>query len=57
MWSHLDQDQETIIEGSSQDEITRCPNQKLVPLALRQSSDGSILIRDLEDTHRKKFFK
>lgn len=47
MWSHLDLDQEAVIEGSSQDEVTRCSDQKLVPLPLRNCSDGSVLIRDL----------
>lgn len=47
IWPHLDLYQEAIIEGYSQDEVTRCSDQKLVPLALWYSSDGSILIWDL----------
>lgn len=48
MWSHLDQDQKAVVEGSSQDEVTRCPDQKLITLTLRHSSNSSILIRDLK---------
>ena len=45
--THLDLNKETIIEGSSQDEITGRSNQKLLPLPLRHSSDSSVLIWDL----------
>ncbi len=48
MGPHLNLNQETIIEGSSQDKVTRRPDQELVPLSLRHSSDGSILIRHLK---------
>lgn len=46
-FTHLDLNQEAIVESSSQDEVTRRPDQKLVPLPLRHCSDGSILIWDL----------
>jgi len=48
MWSHLDLHLEAVIEGSPEDEVTRRPNQKLLPLPLRHCSDGSVLIRHLE---------
>lgn len=47
IWSYLDFHKEAIIEGSSQDKVTRRSDQKLLPFTFRNSSDGSVLIWDL----------